>query len=320
MPTERPISTVFTSGGQRGFSNFSLTAGALARGWANASLLPEVRTPYATGWFWVILPGAAFLILLVVLPLLTILSKSLFDPDFTTTHFEAIAGVPAYSLVLVNTFRIAVMVTIGALLLGYPFAYALVRAKGWVSALMLIALLLPLWTSDLVRAFSWVVLLGRQGPVNDLLRGVGLVDRPATLLFGDGAVLVGSIHIMLPFMILPLYSVMRGIDTNLVTAAKGLGATPLRAFIYVFLPLSLPGVAAGALLVFILALGFYITPATLGGPGQTMIAQLIESVGRSTLNWGLASALAVLLLVTTGILLFIYSRLHRLRDRKEVDS
>jgi ABC-type spermidine/putrescine transport system permease subunit I len=189
----------------------------------------------------------------------------------------------------------------------------MVRARGWVAALMTVALLLPLWTSDLVRAFSWIVLLGRQGPVNDALRALGLIDRPLAMLFGDAAVLVGSIHIMLPFMILPLYSVMRGIDTSLIAAANGLGARPLRAFLHVFLPLSLPGVAAGALLVFILATGFYITPATLGGPGQTMIAQLIESVGRVSLNWGLASALAVLLLVATALLLAVYARLVRLR-------
>jgi ABC-type spermidine/putrescine transport system permease subunit I len=160
----------------------------------------------------------------------------------------------------------------------------------------MIFVLVPFWTSILVRSYAWMVLLGKEGPLNQALVALGIVDQPVQLLNTRFAVYIGMVHVLLPFMILPLYAVMRGIDRSLLRAAENLGARPSQVFRQVFLPLSLPGVAAGCLLVFILALGFYITPALLGGQRDVMISMLIQQQV-TQLKWGVASALAVVLLV-----------------------
>jgi ABC-type spermidine/putrescine transport system permease subunit I len=161
----------------------------------------------------------------------------------------------------------------------------------------MVLVLLPFWTSILVRTYAWMVLLGRQGIVNQLLLWIGLIDEPLRLLNTTFAVYVAMVHILLPFMILPLYSVIRGIEGNLLRAAEGLGASPFGVFRQIVLPLSLPGISAGCLLVFILALGFFITPALVGGPKDLMIAVLIQQQVE-LFDWPFASALAVLLLAT----------------------
>ena len=184
-------------------------------------------------------------------------------------------------------------------------------------AILLIAgIVLPLWTSELVRSFAWTIILGRQGPLNETLERLGLIDQPLGLLF-NAQRSTSAHHIMLPFMILPLYSVMRGIDPRLTQAALSMGATPFAAFRNVFLPLSMPGVVSGCLLVFVLATGFFITPSILGSEKETMIAMLIETEARRSLNWGMASALSVALLVSTAVILAIYDRLFGL-DRLRV--
>jgi len=263
-------------------------------------------------WLLLTLPAAVFMLLVVALPLGQMLARGLFDPGFTLENLHKLIAVPAYGRVLLNTFRIAGIVTLLTLAAGYPFAYVLARIGGWPARLMLIALVLPLWTSDLVRTFAWIVILGREGPANQALQASGLAAGPLPLLFNEFSTLVGAVHIMLPFMILPLYSVMRGIDPRLVRAALALGATPLRAFFHVYLPLSMAGVIAGSLLVFVLATGLYITPEALGGTGQTMVAQLIDTLGRRTLNWGLAAAVALALLLATAIILALYNRVFGL--------
>jgi ABC-type spermidine/putrescine transport system permease subunit I len=245
--------------------------------------------------------------------------RSLFDPGFTTVHYQEMIDNQAYLRVLLTTFRIAIVVTLLSLLIGYPVAYVLTRLRGVWASLLVAGIILPLWTSELVRGFAWTVILGRQGPLNDLLLWLGLIERPLPLLFNAVAVYIGTTHIMLPFMILPLYSVMQGIDRRLVQAAMGMGATPPAAFRHVFLPLSLPGVVSGCLLVFVLATGFYIIPSILGSEEQTMIAMLIDTEARRSLNWGFASALAVALLAATAVLLALYDRVFGL-DRLRVGS
>jgi len=260
------------------------------------------------------------LLIALVIPMLGVLSRSVLDPTPTLENYETLLRVPAYTKVLLNTFRIALIVTVACAALGYVVAYQLAHARGFAFRLLLIAVVLPLWTTELVRVFSWTIILARQGPVNRALQAVGVLDQPATLLFNEAGVLIGAVHVMLPFMILPLYSVMRGIDPNLGAAAQSLGATPWRSFVHVYLPLSFPGLVAGALLVFVLSIGFFIVPALLGGPEQTMIANLIENQVRRALNWGFAAALAMELLVATTIILIVYwkavglSRIGIIRD------
>ncbi|HEU0116453.1 MAG TPA: ABC transporter permease, partial [Thermomicrobiales bacterium] len=194
------------------------------------------------------------------------------------------------------------------LLLGYPVAYALASMSASRANLLMIFILVPFWTSILVRTYAWMVLLGRDGLINEVLMGLRLADQPAELLNTRLAVYIGMVHILLPFMILPLYAVMRGIDRNLMRAAENLGARPWQVFRRVFLPLSLPGVAAGCLLVFILSLGFYITPSLLGGQRDIMISMLIQQQV-TQLRWGFASALGLALLVISLIFYLAFVRL-----------
>jgi ABC-type spermidine/putrescine transport system permease subunit I len=256
-----------------------------------------------------VLPAVAFLLVVLVVPILLVLARSVLDPSPTIENYETLLRVPAYTKVLLNTFRIALIVTVICIVLGYVLAYQLAQTRGLAFRLLLVAVVLPLWTTELVRVFSWTILLARQGPINGALVGVGLLEQPTQLLFNEIGVLVGAVHVMLPFFILPLYSVMRGIDPNLVKAGQSLGANPWRAFRYIYLPLSMPGLIAGALLVFVLSTGFFIVPVLLGGPDQQMIASLIENQVRRSLNWGLAAAMAVELLVATGLILVAYGRL-----------
>ena len=242
-----------------------------------------------------VLPLLGFLALFYAYPVIAMMLRSVAEPSWTIENFRTIASEPVFLHVLWLTFRVAVIVTVACLVLGFPVAYLLARIDRAVANLLVMLVLLPFWTSILVRTYAWMVLLGRQGLVNQLLLALGAIDQPLQLLNTSFAVYIAMVHILLPFMILPLYSVIRGIDGTLLRAAEGLGATPAGVFRQVLLPLAIPGVAAGCLLVFILALGFFITPALVGGPRDLMIAVLIQQQV-DLFNWPLASALAVLLL------------------------
>lgn len=263
-------------------------------------------------WLTLTLPAVFFLLVAFAYPIARILLRSLFDPGFTLEHYEQMVSNPAYFRVLISTFQISLIVTVLSLLLGYPVAYVLTRMHGLAASLLTAAIILPLWTSELVRSFAWTIILGRQGPLNNALQQVGLIEKPIGLLFNAPAVYIGTTHIMLPFMILPLYSVMKAIDPRLSRAALSMGANPFRAFTNVFLPLSMPGVVSGCLLVFVLATGFFITPSILGSEKETMIAMLIETEARRSLNWGMAAALSVALLASTAVILAVYNRLFGL--------
>jgi ABC-type spermidine/putrescine transport system permease subunit I len=254
-------------------------------------------------------PLVAFLVVLYVWPMCRILLLSIDWPRITTDSYTRIATVPAYGAVILNSLKIAGLVTIASLALGYPLAYYITSRPPRVARLLLMAVLIPFGTSLLVRNYAWMVLLGNNGLINNLLLWLGLIQSPLSLLYNTTGAVVGMVHILLPYMILVLVSVMRGIDWRLVDAALGLGAGQGRVFRTVYLPLSMPGVAAGCLLVFIMSLGFFVTPALLGGRSGTMISMVIETQINQLVNWPLGAALAVSLLVVTLVLLGFYNQI-----------
>ena len=214
----------------------------------------------------------------------------------------------AFSDILLRTFSISAVVTLICILLGYPLAYWLSTLNERRANLMMILVLLPFWTSVLVRIAAWIVLLQTNGLVNRLLMFTGLTAEPVPLLFNRLGVIIAMVHILLPFMILPLYSVMKSVPTNYVRAAVSLGSTPLAAFFRVYVPQTYPGVAAGGLLVFITSIGYYVTPALLGGAADQMLSYYVAQYTNVDVNWGMACALGSVLLATTLILYAVYRR------------
>ena len=204
-----------------------------------------------------------------------------------------------------RTFVISFWVTVLCVVIGYPVAHTLSTLPQRRANAALALVLLPFWTSILVRTTAWFILLQREGPVNALLRSMHVVDAPLTMIFTRFAVYVAMVHVLLPFAILPLYSVMKGIDPVYLRAAASLGAPGWKRFLRVYLPMTMPGVAAGALMVFMLSVGFYITPALVGGPDDQMVSYFIAFFTNQTINWGMAAALACLLLAMTGILVVV---------------
>ena len=261
-----------------------------------------------------LLPSMLVLVLVFVVPIGIFLSKSFLEPRPGIDHFVRIFANPVYLQVLGITVRISVSVTLVCIVLGYPVAYLLAVVNDRTRNLLMILVLIPFWTSLLVRNYAWMVLLGRQGVINNILISLGIVQRPLRLLNTRFAVNVGMVQMMMPFMVLSMFSVMKGIDRRLVSAALSLGANRVQSFVRVFLPLSLSGVGAGSLLVFIYCLGFFITPALLGGRRDTMISMLIEQQVSAMLNWGFAAALAVLLLAGTFLVFFVYTRFFKIEQ------
>jgi putative spermidine/putrescine transport system permease protein len=275
----------------------------------------RLRGPALDRWALLVLPAIVFLVVFFLAPLATMSLRSVTDPPGAgLSNYADFFDQAANLRVLGNTFWIALLSTLTCLLVGYPYAYLMTIVPGRIAGLLLIAILLPFWSSLLVRTFAWQVILRDTGVINSLLLDLGIVSRPVPLIRTTLGVIVGMSHILLPFMVLPIYSVMRRIDPEFGRAAANLGASPVRAFVRVFMPLSLPGVLAGALLVFVLALGFYITPALLGGLRDQMLSQLIVEEVQQALDWGSASAMAVILMAITFAALFVASRLIRLRD------
>jgi putative spermidine/putrescine transport system permease protein len=213
-----------------------------------------------------------------------------------------------YGRILARTFEISLVITLWCLVLGYPLAWWLASLPARQANVLMILVLVPFWTSILVRMAAWIVLLQREGLVNKALLGIGVIAEPLTLLFNRAGVVISMVHIMLPFMILPLYSVMKSVPSSYLRAAVSLGSTPLAAFFRVYVPQTYPGIGAGALLVFILSLGYYITPALLGGADDQMISYYIARYTNVNINWGMASALGGLLLAATLVLYAIYRR------------
>jgi putative spermidine/putrescine transport system permease protein len=275
--------------------------------------------PLVNRWALLAIPVLIFLVVGFLAPLLIMAVRSVTDLPAGSegdplTNFRRFFGGEANLRVLGNTFFIAGLSTLGCLLIGYPYAYLMRLASPRWAGLLLIAVLVPFWSSLLVRTYAWQVILRDTGLINSTLRGWGLIDQPLDLYQTTTGVLLGMTQILLPFMVLPLFTTMARIDPELTKAAANLGASPTRAFLRVFFPLSVPGVLAGSLLVFVLALGFYITPALLGSPKNTMLSAFIATRVQQQLDWGLASAMAMVLVAITLVVLFLASRVIRVRD------
>jgi putative spermidine/putrescine transport system permease protein len=255
-----------------------------------------------------LVPALVFLAVFFLYPLVRMIALSFDAPEGPLAYYTSIVASPVYMTVLALTFKTALGVTLLCVLFGVPTAYLLANLEGTWRNVLLIAVALPFLTSILIRTYAWMAILGRNGVVNQLLQAAGLTSAPMRLMHNELGVYVGMVHVLLPFMILPVYSVMSGIDRRLLHAAQSLGASPRKALVSVFLPLALPGIASGALLVFLIAIGFYITPALLGGPKQVMISNLIEVQVMELLNWGFGSALGFVLLVATVLLMVLFDR------------
>ncbi|MFS2225046.1 ABC transporter permease [Pantoea sp. B65] len=216
-----------------------------------------------------------------------------------------------YFNVLLRTLWMATVVTLLCVLLGYPLAYWLAKQPIGRANLLMIMVLLPFWTSLIVRTASWIVLLQSGGLINSALQGLGIIDHPLTLVFNRVGVYISMTHILLPFIVLPLYAVMKGISPNYVRAAISLGAHPFSAFWRVYVPQTYAGVTAGALLVFMMAIGYYVTPALLGGPDDQMVSYFVAFFTNTTMNWGMAAALGTQLLIIVILLYILYTRVTR---------
>ncbi|HTQ84415.1 MAG TPA: ABC transporter permease [Pseudolabrys sp.] len=263
-----------------------------------------------------VVPALILLFCVFAYPVGSLLLRSLSDPVWGLQNFRAIIEQPVYFNALVNTVGISGSVTLICLLAGYPLAYTIAQASGRMQRLLIFSVLIPFWSSILVRTFAWLVILQHRGLVNRAIVGLGIVDAPITMVHNRIGVLAGMVHILLPFMVLPLYAVMVRINGTYTQAAASLGAPPLKNFFRVYLPLSWPGVVNGTVLVFVMGLGYFITPALLGGPGDTMIAQLIETEVSDLGRWGVAGALAVVLLFGVAVTFALLFRVGNPATRK----
>jgi putative spermidine/putrescine transport system permease protein len=253
-----------------------------------------------------------FMVAWFVVPLAIFLSQAFGDPAGAFAPFKTLLGTRVYRQVFLNTLQMAGTITIAAVLISYPIAFVLTRAKGGWFQLILYCVLFPLWVSVLVRTFSWILILETNGPVNRALMATGLTDGPIQLLFNDTGVFIGMVHVLTPYALLPIYTAMSRIDGHLMMASDGLGASLWDTFRRVYFPLTLPGVAGGAAFVFLLSLGFFITPAMLGGVNAISLAMLIEQFVNEQLNWVQAAAASLILLFTVLVILGTFSKFIKL--------
>jgi len=264
-----------------------------------------------------ILPALGLLFVFIGLPVYQILVRS-FEAGITDYVWVLESG--SSNKVLSNTFGIAATVTAVTVLLGFPYAYAMVISSPKVKILLLAAVVIPYWTSTMIRSFAWIAILQTHGPMNQFLGLLGL--GPINILGTATAITIGMVQVLMPFAVLPMYAVLARLDLRLLQAAQGLGARPIVSFFKVLVPLSLPGIIGGAVLVFVLSLGFFITPALLGSPSDSMIAVFIESQINGSLNWGRAGALSGVLLVSTlavlgvgGVLMQLLNPMRKARSK-----
>lgn len=261
----------------------------------------------------VLLTVPAVLLLLVALgyPLAQVVLRSFTDPQPGLDNYIWFFSRPVNLTVFWRTFEVSAWVTLLCLILGYPYAWMMTAVGPRMRMLMILCVLVPFWVSGVVRTLAWVILLQDSGVINRVIMALGF--EKLRLIRTQTGVIIGMTQVLLPFMIMPLYAVMRGIDLRLVQAAQSLGARPILSFLQIYLPLSLPGILGGAVIVFILGLGFYITPALLGGPRATMLSTLAQQQVLQQLNWGRGGAMGVILLVSTLLLLAVAARFTRRR-------
>ena len=259
-------------------------------------------------------PALAVMIVFYIWPLVNIWAISMTEPALGFGNYVKMTESQAVQTSFVITFRVVALTTVICVLLGYICAYSITNVIRSARPLLIAMVLLPFWVSVLIRSFAWIVLLGRSGLANDAMRDLGLIDAPMRLMHNEFGVILAMVHVMLPFAVLPMMANMRGIDRAYTEAARGLGASEFTAFRMVYLPQTLPGVASGALLVFVLSLGFYITPALLGGGRVLMVSEYITYQIQEFLNWGLGTAISVALLVATALVLIVAARFVNLRS------
>ena len=285
----------------------------LARG-ENAEALAADAVTEQRNMFSLCSPALLLVAAVLFIPVGWLFWLSLFDAagQFTLENYERMFQSRAYIKTFRTTFKISFVATGVCVLIGYPLAYLLSQLPRRAANIGLIFVILPFWTSLLVRTYAWLVLLQRKGLINTWLIDVGLIDQPLKLVHNFTGTVIGMVHILLPFLVLPLYGAMKTIDRDYLRAASNLGASPVGVFWRVFFPLSLPGLFAGIVLVFVLSLGFYVTPALLGGGRVQMWAMRIEKSINLYSNWGAASALGVVLLVVALALLYGLNKLFRL--------
>lgn len=280
----------------------------------NARVLKSEERRERFTLFGLSMPALLAILIVVFLPIFWLSSLSFYNAAsaLSMENYARIFESALYRRTFVVTFQISIAVTVICVLLGYPLCYWLTKLPDRTAAILMVFVLVPFWTSVLVRTYAWLVLLQRNGIINSSLIWLGVIEEPLQLAHNLTGSIIGMVHIMLPFLILPLYAIMRGIDTDLVRAAVGLGSSPRKAFWHVFFPMSLPGLFAGIVLVFILSLGFYVTPALLGGGRVQMLAQRIESTITVYSNWGAASALGVVLLLLALVMIWLMNRVFGL--------
>ena len=254
-------------------------------------------------------PVAAWNLLFFIVPVGVMVARSFArDGALSLASYHDLFANTLYVTVMLTTFEISVLVTVVSLLLGYPVAYLLATSAPRIRAVVLLLVVLPYWLDYIVRSYSWMVLLGRMGLVNRALMDLGIITEPLSILYTRWSVTIGMVQILLPLMVLTLYGAMLRIDQSLAQAAAAHGARPWQSFRRIFFPLSLPGVYGACLLTFVTSLGFYITPALLGGRKDTMISQLIVTVSSDMLDWSLASAVSVVLLLVSLVIVVVYNR------------
>ena len=274
------------------------------------------RVSTFSGSWVLLLPAIVLLVVVFLAPLVWFYIQSLSSIGTFSEiveQFVVVLGSKAVLTALSSTNWISLLVTLLVLVLSYPLAYYLATHSDWRFSLILFCIVVPYFTSVIVRTYSWMVLLGRNGLVNNLLLTLGVINEPLTLLYSKTGILIGMVYVLLPYMVLTLYASLKAIDPGLMRAARGLGASWWFAFTRVYFPLSLHGVVSGSLIVFILALGFFITPALMGGPSDVMLAMLVERAVEVTFDWASAAIMSLLLLVATLGLYAIYYRVTDLR-------
>lgn len=249
--------------------------------------------------FRLLAPALLLLVIFFLLPVLSLLLRSVLEPALGLQNYTQLLGSTTYLRVFGNTFLVATVVTVVTVAIGFPTAWLLAIAPRKVSSLLFSILLLSMWTNLLARTFAWMVLLQATGPINRLLMALGLIHEPLALVNNLIGVTIGMTYIMLPFLVMPLHATLRAIDPSTLRAAAVCGASRWQAFWRVLAPLAMPGIASGALMVFVMALGYFVTPALLGGPSYMMLAELIAQLVQELLNWGLAGAAAFVLLAVT---------------------
>ncbi|MXN52842.1 ABC transporter permease subunit [Shinella sp. AETb1-6] len=255
-----------------------------------------------------LLPALLLIAFFFIVPVLMLLMRSVLEPEVGLQNYEALLGSTTYLRVFLNTFMVASIVTLVSIVIGYPVAWLLaIMPERW-SRIVLAIIVLSMWTNLLARTYAWMVLLQRTGVINKTLMGLGLIDTPLALVNNLVGVTIGMTYIMLPFVILPLMGVIRTIDPAILRAAALCGAGKMQCFLRVLLPLSLPGIAAGALMVFVMSLGYFVTPALLGGTSNMMLAELVAQFVQSLVNWGMGGAAALVLLVVTLVLYAVQLR------------